>query len=171
MDKYIELEKLLDYIQPTKYIVSSEQYNDSFKTPVLTPGKTFILGYTDEIDGIYHASKEHPIILFDDFTTSIKWVDFDFKVKSSACKILVPKGDVDMKYVFYAMQKLDINTSSHKRYWISIYSKLKIYYPEKEERDLILDDLELINDAIEVNKRRIKLYEELMNKKMDEYFK
>ena len=40
-----------DYEQPTKYLVHSNNYNDSFKTPVLTAGKTFILGYTDETFG------------------------------------------------------------------------------------------------------------------------
>ncbi|MBX2953069.1 MAG: hypothetical protein KF870_11225 [Leadbetterella sp.] len=56
------LEDFADYRQPTKYLVNSNQYNDDFKTPVLTAGKTFILGYTDEIDGIYKAS-ENPVII------------------------------------------------------------------------------------------------------------
>ena len=83
---------LLDYEQPTKYIVRSTEYDDSYKTPVLTAGQSFILGYTDEEDGIYQASKESPVIIFDDFTTSFHWVDFPFKVKSSAMKILYPKS-------------------------------------------------------------------------------
>ena len=44
----IELNKVTRYEQSTKYIVRSNIYNDSFSTPVLTAGKTFILGYTDE---------------------------------------------------------------------------------------------------------------------------
>ena len=77
-----ELNELLDYEQPTKYIVDSTEYNDDFGTPVLTAGKSFILGYTNETDGIYKANKQNPVIIFDDFTTSFHWVDFDFKVKS-----------------------------------------------------------------------------------------
>ena len=52
-----ELGNILDYIQPTNFIVESSQYNNSFKTPVLTPGKGFILGYTNEQNGIYNATK------------------------------------------------------------------------------------------------------------------
>ena len=41
-----------DYEQPSKYIVKSTDYNDNFNIPVLTAGQTFILGYTNEEDGI-----------------------------------------------------------------------------------------------------------------------
>ena len=49
--EWIEINKLIKYIQPTKYIVETNNYNNDFKTPVLTPGKTFILGYTNDING------------------------------------------------------------------------------------------------------------------------
>ena len=99
------LGEVLDYEQPNKYIVKSTIYNDNHKTPVLTAGKSFILGYTNETEGIYKASKDNPVIIFDDFTTSFHWVDFDFKVKSSAMKILHPKKDakVIFKFVYYEM--------------------------------------------------------------------
>ena len=95
-----KIEEVLDYIQPTKYIVSSTMYSDEYSIPVLTPGDSFILGYTNETEGVYEASKDTPIILFDDFTTAIKWVDFPFKVKSSACKILVPKKECNLRYMY-----------------------------------------------------------------------
>jgi type I restriction enzyme S subunit len=92
------LGEVLNYEQPTKYLVESTSYDDSFETPVLTAGQSFILGYTNETEGIYQASKETPVIIFDDFTTSFHWVDFDFKVKSSAMKMLRPKIDVEIDF-------------------------------------------------------------------------
>lgn len=86
--EYRALGEILQYEQPSRYIVKNTNYDDSFKTPVLTAGASFILGYTDETNGIYNASKENPCIIFDDFTTSFHWVDFPFKIKSSAMKIL-----------------------------------------------------------------------------------
>ena len=83
-----ELGELLSYEQPTPYIVESTDYNDKYKTPVLTAGKSFILGYTNETNGVYTAL---PVIIFDDFTTASQYVNFEFKVKSSAMKILTPK--------------------------------------------------------------------------------
>lgn len=127
----VSLGDVLDYEQPTPYIVKSVEYNDAFKTPVLTAGKTFVLGRTNETKGIFEQGL--PVIIFDDFTTATKLVDFPFKVKSSAMKILrARRSDVDIKYVFYAMQNIHFKFDEHKRYWISEYSKIKIPLPPLE---------------------------------------
>ena len=68
--EFKSLSSLLDYLQPTKYIVESTEYSPDFKTPVLTAGKSFILGYTNEETNIYPADTNHPVIIFDDFTAS-----------------------------------------------------------------------------------------------------
>ena len=135
-----KLEDLLNYIQPTNYIVESTAYNDNYKTPVLTAGKTFILGYTDEENNIFTAL---PVIIFDDFTTATKYVNFKFKVKSSAMKILVPTSDmVNVKYVYYHMQTIRQNVDTHKRYWISIFSKLDITIAPLAEQKAIVARIE-----------------------------
>src|SRR6202000_2788906 len=56
------LGELLDYEQPTKYLVVSTDYDDAYKIPVLTAGKSFILGYTNETTGIFE--KDLPVIIF-----------------------------------------------------------------------------------------------------------
>lgn len=129
--EFKKLEDILDYEQPTQYIVKNTEYDDSYKTPVLTAGQTFILGYTNEESGIYKANKEVPTIIFDDFTTSFHWVDFDFKVKSSAMKMLRPKPTFDgsFRYVFYAMECIHFEAVNHTRHWISKYSQFEIPLP------------------------------------------
>lgn len=134
------LEDLLDYIQPTKYIVESTEYSESYKTPVLTAGKTFLLGYTNEKDGIFN---QLPAIIFDDFTTAIKFVDFPFKVKSSAMKILVPThSEVNIDFVYYFMETLRLNVDTHKRYWISVGAKQEIPLPPLAEQQRIVAKIE-----------------------------
>lgn len=138
--KVKKLEDLLDYIQPTKYIVKSTDYNNSYKTPVLTAGKTFVLGKTDETEGIFDSL---PVIIFDDFTTANKLVNFKFKVKSSAMKILKPKDkDVNLLFVYYYIQTIRISFDTHKRYWISVFSKLSIGLPSTEEQNQIVSKIE-----------------------------
>jgi type I restriction enzyme S subunit len=133
-------EDLLDYEQPTKYIVRSTKYSDAFKTPVLTAGKSFIKGYTNETDGIF---EELPTIIFDDFTTATQFVDFPFKVKSSAMKILVPTSKlVNMKFVYNCIQVNQVRNDTHKRYWISVYAKKKILLPSLVEQNAILSKTE-----------------------------
>lgn len=94
--EYKKIGKIANYEQPSKYIVESTDYNDAFDVPVLTAGQTFILGYTNESTGIFRASKLNPVIIFDDFTGAFKWVDFSFKVKSSAMKIITASNDVSI---------------------------------------------------------------------------
>ncbi|EAX6626030.1 restriction endonuclease subunit S [Salmonella enterica] len=157
MNELSYLEKLLDgidvewlpladvtkYEQPTKYLVKAKDYNDEFTTPVLTAGKTFILGYTDEYHGIYKAS-ENPVIIFDDFTTANKWVDFDFKAKSSAMKMIKPSDNVkfSLKYIYYWLNTLpnELVEGDHKRKWISNYShkKIPIPCPDTPEKSLAI---------------------------------
>ena len=137
--KKVELGELLDYKQPTPYLVRSTDYSNDFATPVLTAGKTFILGYTDETDGIYDSGL--PVIIFDDFTTATQFVDFPFKAKSSAMKILTAKPGVMIQYVFEIMQMLNFIIGGHQRHWISIYSNLVVSLPSAEEQQKIIDVL------------------------------
>jgi type I restriction enzyme S subunit len=167
--EFKKLDTILDYEQPTKYIVESTSYDDNFETPVLTAGQTFILGYTDETDGIYKASKEKPIIIFDDFTTSFHWVDFDFKVKSSAMKILTSKTDMDFdfRFVYYAMKCITYKPQEHARQWISVYSQFEIPFPPlpiQAEIVNILDKFTALEAELETElKARRKQYEHYRN--------
>ena len=130
------LENIVKYEQPQAYIVSSTNYDDSYATPVLTAGKSFIIGYTDDTDGIY---AKLPCIIFDDFTTDSRLVDFPFKVKSSAMKILQVVEGIEIEYVSMFMSVTRLISYTHKRYWISEYSKLYIPIPPIEEQRRIID--------------------------------
>ena len=161
---------VLDYIQPTKYIVLSSIYSNKYDIPVLTPGDSFILGYTNEKIGVYKASKNNPVILFDDFTTSIKWVDFPFKVKSSACKILVPRKNCNMRYMYYLMKYINFDHSQHKRYWISEYSKIEIKQKQYEIQEHIVEVLDHINNLINSKYYEINYLDQLIKSRFIEMF-
>ena len=130
------LEDIVEYEQPQAYIVNSTDYDDRYLTPVLTAGKSFVIGYTNETEGIYQNT---PCIIFDDFTTDSKLVDFPFKVKSSAMKILKVAADIEIEYVAMFMNITRLIGDTHKRYWISEYSKLCIPIPPKEEQKRIIN--------------------------------
>ena len=134
------LEDVLKYEQPTKYIVESTNYTET-GTPVLTAGKSFLLGYTQETKGIFD-SKDLPVIIFDDFTTATKFVDFPFKVKSSAMKILHADRNVDILYFYYLMQTIQYRSETHKRYWISEYAKQEVALPPLAEQKRIVGKIE-----------------------------
>lgn len=130
-----KLGELLSYEQPVKYLVKDTEYSDTHSTPVLTAGKTFILGYTAEETGIF---RNLPTIIFDDFTTATKYVDFPFKAKSSAMKMLRPRSSsVNLRFMFERIQLIDFSVGDHKRYWISEYQDLEVEMPECEEQTAI----------------------------------
>ena len=159
--EWLPIGSITKYEQPTNYLVKSTNYHESYATPVLTAGKTFILGYTNEENGIYKASKT-PVIIFDDFTTANKWVNFDFKAKSSAMKMITSKDEskVLLRYIYYWLNTLptEIAEGDHKRQWISSFcsKKIPIPCPSKPEKSLeiqrkivsILDKFDTLTTSI-----------------------
>ncbi|HEV8506003.1 MAG TPA: restriction endonuclease subunit S [Chitinophagaceae bacterium] len=138
----------LNYIQPTKYIVTSTDYDDKYTTPVVTAGKSFILGYTNEDFGIYEEIL--PVIIFDDFTTASQFVNFPFKTKSSALKILTAKNGNDIKFMFEALQMIKYTTGAHGRHWISVFAEMEVNIPSPDEQKRIAKFLSAIDCKIEV---------------------
>ena len=166
----VRLGEVLSYEQPTNYIVKSENYSDDYKTPVLTAGKTFLLGYTNEEDGVFPKEKL-PVIIFDDFTTERKFVDFPFKVKSSAMKILLTTERINIKYAYYVMQKINIDTTQHKRYWISEFSNLQIPLPPLEVQQEIVAEIEGYQKIIDGCKQVIDAWKPDVETYLDEELK
>ena len=140
------LEDIIDYEQPQAYIVKSTDYKPMYQTPVLTAGKSFLIGYTNEVDGVY---TDVHVIICDDFTTDSKFVDFPFKVKSSAMKILHVKDGIDIQYVCHFMSITRLIGNTHKRYWISEYSKLPIPIPPRVEQDRIIKKINALFDILD----------------------
>ena len=136
----------LDYEQPTNYLVTSTEYSDKNSTPVVTAGKTFILGYTNETFGIFN--KGLPVIIFDDFTTASQFVDFPFKAKSSAMKILTAKENTNIKFMYEALQMINYETGAHGRHWISVFAEMKILIPSFDEQTIIASFLSAIDGKI-----------------------
>lgn len=92
-----------------------------------------------------------PVIIFDDFTTESKYVDFPFKIKSSAMKILHINTDfVLSKYAYYLMQATQIDHDNHQRYWISTYSQELVALPPINEQKRILSALEQYFELLEM---------------------
>ncbi len=169
--EFRKLGEVLEYDQPNKYCVTSKEFDKSYPTPVLTAGKTFILGYTNEKDNIYQASKSSPVIIFDDFTTATQWVDFPFKVKSSAMKILLPKSPtINIRFIFFYMQTIPYNIGvEHARHWIARYSQLEVPIPPLEIQQEIVKILDAftelnteLNTELKARKKQYQYYQNML---------
>ena len=151
-----KLGELFDYEQPQPYIVRGTEYDDSFPTPVLTAGQSFVLGYTNEKQGIKMASPEHPVIIFDDFTTSSHFVDFPFKVKSSAMKLLTLRDkNEDIHFAYQVLQNIAYTPVSHERHWISKFATFATLMPEcKSEMQAIGHFMSNLDGLIPLHQRK-----------------
>jgi|688.fasta_scaffold15618_7 type I restriction enzyme S subunit len=147
-----QLSEILDYERPDNYIVKDINYIKT-GTPVLTANKGFVLGYTNEDFGIYNNL---PVIIFDDFTVDSKYVDFPFKVKSSAIKILKTKENDNLKFIYESITELKFNLVEHKRYYISEYQKLFVHVPEPTEQLKIADCLSSLDEVITAHTNKLK---------------
>ena len=148
--------EVFKYEQPGLYIVESTDYDDRFQTPVLTAGQSFILGYTDEKNGIKDASSGNPVIIFDDFTTSSHFVDFPFKVKSSAMKLLTLNDEDDDLYCMNnILENCDYVPVAHERHWISIFANFDVFTPvNKGEQQKIGDYFKQLDNLITLHQRK-----------------
>ena len=155
--KSFEINQLLDYEQPTAYIVANDEYStDTSLTPVLTANKGFILGYTDEKNGIYQKGA---CIIFDDFTMDAKYVSFPFKVKSSAIKILTAKPNVNLRFMFEYLSHWELKSEGHKRHYISEISPLVIELPSKEKQNIIALLMTSLNNKLTIEEKAKIRYE------------
>ena len=149
---YVALEDIVDYEQPQPYIVNDTTYSNAYATPVLTAGQSFIVGDTNEVNGIY---SKLPVIIFDDFTTDSRIIDFPFKVKSSAMKILSVKEGINIQYVGTFMSITRLIGDTHKRYWISEYSKLLIPLPPIAEQTRIIEAIRIFTSNLDSIQRNL----------------
>ena len=163
----MKIKDFIDYEQPTDYIVESDRYSDEYRTPVLTAGQSFILGYTNEKEGIYNKC---PCIIFDDLFISVHYVDFPFKVKSSAMKILTSKHNANLKYCYYLLLSLSKMPPNHKRQWISTTSEKKHFLPSIDNQVSIVKQLDLVSDIISHYTMQINYLDNLIKARFVEMF-
>jgi len=158
-----KLGEVFNYEQPQDYIVKTTKYDDKYKIPVLTAGQSFILGYTDENFGIKKADKVNPVVIFDDFTTSSHYVDFSFKIKSSAMKILTLADEkTDIYSAFIVLQNIKYIPISHERHWISTFSNFKVKIPQLQEEQTKLGKFfHSIDHLITLHQRECFLHKEV----------
>lgn len=157
-----KLGEVLFYEQPGPYIVNSDNYDNKFNVPVLTAGKSFILGFTNEVKGIKKASESDPVIIFDDFTTGSHYVDFPFKVKSSALKILSKTNEkIDTKFIYEVLSRINYVPQSHERHWISQFSKFNVMIPTSQEQEKVGNFLKQLDHLIALHQRKLEKLKQL----------
>lgn len=154
-NELVRIKDILNYEQPTKYLVTNTDYSsDTSLIPVLTANKAFVLGYTDEGFGVYDKDE---CIIFDDFTMDMKFVNFRFKVKSSAIKILTAKPNMNLKFTFEYLSFLNLSSNEHKRHYISKIEQMEIALPDHIRQKQIAVALSSMDEKIKTESKTYTL--------------
>ncbi len=113
------------------------------------------MGYTNESSGIYNKGE---CLIFDDFTMDYKWVNFPFKIKSTAIKILTSKKD-NLLFLYNMMQKMKFEPLGHNRHYINVVQNFNILVPYINEQQKIAKFFSLLDKQISLWERKLELYE------------
>ena len=167
-----KLEEIFKYEQPQNYIVESTEYDNQYETPVLTAGQSFILGYTNEKFGLKEASEESPVIIFDDFTTSSHYVDFPFKIKSSAIKLLTLNDtNDDIHCAYNILQNIGYEPVSHERHWISTFANFNVLMPKTSvEQEKIGAYFKNLDHLITLHQREVEKLQNIKKSCLEKMF-
>ncbi len=154
--EFKQLKELVNYLQPNKYLVENDNYSDQFSTPVLTPNKSFLLGYTSQ-----NNTFDKECVIIDDFTLDVKYVNFPFMLKSGAAKILI-SDKMDIYYLYYLLLTYPFIINGHSRHYISYVQELEFKIPSIEEQKKIGYFFKEIDELINLYQTKKELTELLL---------
>ena len=134
--------------------LQTDQYADSGQYPIVDQGARFVCGYTDEKCALWPY--DLPVIVFGDHTRILKFVDFPFAIGADGTQCLTPAAGIRPRYLFYALQSLDLRAEGYARHFKLLKEKT-IPIPTLDEQESIESELLSIEttelDARQVNFR------------------
>ena len=138
--------------------LKQRDYQKDGEYPIIDQGEKLIAGYSEDYDKVYQG--DLPVVIFGDHTRVVKYVDFPFIVGGGGVKILKPNDNFDIKYFYYLLLNLDIESRGYNRHFGILKDKL-IPLPPLPEQQEIAEILQTIDQKIEIERRKKELYEEL----------
>lgn len=127
-------------------------YLPSGRFPIVDQGQDLIGGYTNDETRLCKA--ELPAIVFGDHTKCFKFIDFPFCLGADGTKVLRPKGDLDERYLFYALQRIYIPDSGYSRHF-KYLKKGSIPVPSLGEQKRIAAILDKVDELCRKRQRAI----------------
>lgn len=146
-----KFDEVLHSVATKQYQIQSSEYADVGSFPVVDQGQRNVIGYSDQGE---KAFRDTPVIIFGDHTTILKYIDFDFIVGADGTKILKPKNNDDIKYLFYYLEQHQIIPEGYKRHFSTLKIQ-NILLPHKEEQQKIATFLTALDAKIAAEQTRL----------------
>ena len=117
--------------------------------PVVDQGKVLVGGYVNDASRLCGGGR--PAIVFGDHTRCIKHVDFPFCMGADGVKVLRPKIEADLRYLYYYLQTIKLPEAGYDRHFKYLKRIEVVVPPLLEQRRIaaILDQA----DALRAKRR------------------
>ncbi|MGZ8160787.1 MAG: hypothetical protein ACXWT1_21835 [Methylobacter sp.] len=127
------------------------EYKKSGRFPVVDQGKSLVAGYVDDESRL--CGDGRPAIVFGDHTRCVKYTDFPFCMGADGVKILRPKIEADLKYLYYYLRQLNLPDAGYSRHFKYLNRSEVVLLPLPEQRRIaaILDQA----DALRAKRREV----------------
>ena len=102
---WLNFEEIFKSVSPKKFQIKSAEINEQGIYEVVDQGQDEIAGYYDDKNKLFH---DIPIIIYRDHTTFVKYRDKPFIVGADGVKLLSPKINANLKYLYYALEHFNI---------------------------------------------------------------
>lgn len=145
--------------------IKSCDYNNKGKYPIIDQSSKNVIGYTDEVDGLY---KDVPVIIFGDHTRRFKLVEEPFFIGADGTKVLKLCSSVyDYKFIYYYLLHKKIPDTGYNRHfkWVK-----ELEFPEipRSIQSDIVQKFEVLNDLISRKNKLLELFDILIKSRFDE---
>lgn len=91
------------------------EFLPSGRYAIVDQGKALVAGYTGDESRLCRA--QLPVIVFGDHTRCFKYVDFPFCMGADGVKVLRPKVDADVKYLYHYLRQLRLTEGGYDRHF------------------------------------------------------
>lgn len=147
--------------------VKTDEYHPIGRYPVVSQEEKTIAGYSDLTEYVYQPPK--PIIIFGDHTRVLKYVDFDFIVGADGVKILIPKDDLQTKFLYYYLKWYKIPNLGYSRHF-KLLKEINVPVPPLSIQQRIVSELDQLSDIIAMKRKQVEEYDALTQSVFYEMF-
>ncbi|MCO5383520.1 MAG: restriction endonuclease subunit S [Methanosarcina barkeri] len=116
---------------------------------IVDQGKELISGHANEEKRLCRV--DLPVIIFGDHTRCFKYVDFPFCMGADGVKVLRPKIEAEVKYLYYYLRHLHITDGGYSRHF-KYLKQCEVVLPPLDEQRKIVEILDRA-EALQAKRR------------------
>lgn len=150
-----KFEEIFKVVPSKKYQIKSSEIENNASIPVIDQGQNLILGFSNNKEKVFNDFKN--VIIYGDHTTVIKRSDKPFIIGGDGVKLLTSKVDIDISYLYNALQYFNVKSEGYKRHFSILKNKNFYISTSIEEQKRIANIFNKLDKYIEKQFAKVEL--------------